>query len=498
MAQAFARPDPFFDSHNKRYESLTPDDVLLMPQKTDVYPEATKVATRITRHVSSKNPAISAAMDRVTEAPMSIAMAKAGGMGVIHRLLTPELQAKEVIRVHYEMTRLIKSPVTKQETMTVQELLNWLDGRRKSGKTAFDTHPIVDTKARLVGLVGGKEIRYCRDKSLPLGKIMTRFRDLVKAGPGTSPEDAYEMMMSFQVSALLLVDDDRTLFGMYLLTDLERKFSSDNGGYNLDENGELAAAAAVGTNPGELVRVEALLAAKVNLIVLDTAHGHSNAAAKQIREIKKMSRNRVDILAGNVATAAGAIFLAESGADGIKVGIGPGSICTTRIVAGIGVPQLTAVHACARAVRRFGIPVCADGGVRSSGDLVKLLGVGASSVMSGSLLAGTDESPGTLSIIRGREVKEYRGMGSEAVMAVNADRYRQKRDNFVAEGIETNVPYRGSVARVITTLTNGLRAGLAYNGARSIVELQKMAMFTRISNNGLIESHPHDVLFYDN
>jgi IMP dehydrogenase len=483
----------FFDSHNTRFEALTFDDVLLKPGHSDIAPDMVDTSSRLTRTLRCRVPLLSAAMDTVTEAPMAIALAKAGACGVIHRLLDPKPQAKEVERVKHATHKLIRTPISKPAAMTVGELLQWEAAREKSGKTVFHTHPIVDGRGRFIGIVGGKDVRYCPDRSMTLGQIMKPVASMVKAGKNTSPEQAFKIMLKKRVSALPILGRKRTDFSMYLLSDLERLFSDDRGGYNLDDDGRLIAAAAISSHPKELSRSHLLIDAGVDIIVVDTAHGDSDATALQVQRVKRQS-GKVQVIAGNVATYDGAKLLADAGADAIKVGIGPGSICTTRIVAGVGVPQLTAINDAVRGVDGYDVPVIADGGVRSTGDMIKAFCAGAETVMAGSIFAGTDESPGMLTIEKGREVKTYRGMGSAAVMQISGERYRQNKDNFVAEGVEGTVPYRGPVSRVVGKCVNGIRTGCGYLGVRAIRELPYAANFVRISNNGLRESHPHDVI----
>ena len=485
-----AELDALFDAH--KYQSYTFDDMLILPGLSDVYPHMIDLRSQITRNVFVRKPIIGAAMETVTEARAAIALAKVGGLGVIHRLLEPHMQAEEVQRVKYETNKIVKSPITKRDKMKVWELLEWSANRKKAGKTEFDTHPIEDEHGCIVGIVGGKNLRYCQDHSTSLGEIMTPRAELVKAEPGTSPADALRIMHEHKVSALPLIDGNWKLRGMYVLSDLERKLKSDGGGYNLDDNGQLVVAASIGTGEKELERAHLLVQAGVNVLVIDTAHGHSMGVAQMIRQLKHRYP-QVDVLAGNVATAAGAEHLILHGADGIKVGIGPGSICTTRVVSGVGVPQISAIYHCARMGMRHGVPVCADGGIKNTGDMVKALVAGAHTVMLGSLLAGTEESPGELRTYQGREVKTYRGMGSQDVMRLSGERYRQNKDDFIAEGITSRVPFRGSVSRVMNNYVLGIKSGLGYIGATTIDETHRKGMFTIITGNGLRESYPHDV-----
>jgi IMP dehydrogenase len=426
-------------------------------------------------------------MDTVTEGNMAIAMAQAGGMGVIHRNMDPDLQAAAVRQVKKFESGMVVNPITISPEATLGDLKEIKAKHRISGI------PVVDGSGRLVGIITNRDVRFEEDLNRKVGDLMTR--KLVTVKEGVSQADARKLLHEHRIEKLIVVDDNFKCTGLITVTDMDKAALNPNA--VKDEHGRLRVAAATGTGEGNFVRAEMLIDAEVDLVVVDTAHGHSAFVLEQVRRIKKLS-NRVQVIAGNVATADATLALIDAGADAIKVGIGPGSICTTRVVAGVGVPQLTAIMDCADAARKSGVPVIADGGIKFSGDLAKALAAGAGCAMVGNLLAGTDESPGEVYLYQGRSYKSYRGMGSVGAMARgSADRYFQAdvRDQLklVPEGIEGQVPYKGPASAVLHQLAGGLRAAMGYTGSANLKELQEQAEFIRISGAGLRESHVHDV-----
>jgi len=466
-------------------EGLTFDDVLLVPRHSDVMPRDVKLTTRFSRNVPLNIPLSSAAMDTVTEEKLAVALAREGGLGVIHRNLTIEAQVREVDKVKRSANGVILDPVTLAPRATIRE------GREIMARFNISGLPVVDEKKRVVGILTRRDCRFQTSDDTPVGEIMTR-ENLVTAPPGTSLDDARQLLYRNKVEKLLIVDKDLRLQGLITMKDLNMLSAFPSSA--TDARGRLRVAAAVGVADYE--RCEGLVKAGVDVLVVDTAHGHSTNVMTTVSELKR--RFQVDVVAGNVATAEGALALADAGADGVKVGIGPGSICTTRIVAGIGVPQLTAVMECAQALQKRGVPVIADGGIRFSGDVVKALAAGASCVMLGSLFAGLEESPGEVILYKGRSFKSVRGMGSiGAMLQGSKERYRQGEvataDKLVPEGIEGMVPYKGRLSDYAYQLVGGVRAGLGYCGARTIAELWEKRQFIRITSAGMKESHPHDV-----
>jgi IMP dehydrogenase len=468
-------------------EGLTFDDVLLVPRASSVLPRHVDVGTRLTRRIRLNIPIVSSPMDTVTESRMAIAMAREGGMGVIHKNLSAEQQAAEVDKVKRSEHGVIIDPFFLGPESLVSEALAMMARYRISGV------PIVREGGYLVGILTNRDLRFETRFERPVSEVMTRDH-LVTAPEGTTLEEAKEILGRHKIEKLPLVDAHGRLRGLITIKDIEKARKFPNAAK--DDNGRLLAAAAVGVGPEHLERVEALVAARVDVVVVDTAHGHSRGVLDQVRLIKARFPD-VEVVAGNVATREGTVALIEAGADAVKVGVGPGSICTTRVVAGVGVPQVTAVFEAYRAAQAYDVPVIADGGVRLSGDLVKAVAAGASSVMIGSLLAGCDESPGEMEIFRGRSFKVYRGMGSLGAMREGSrDRYFQEEitdEKLVPEGIEGRVPYRGAVSDTIYQLVGGLRAGMGYCGAATLKELAEEAVFVRITNAGMHESHVHDV-----
>jgi IMP dehydrogenase len=472
-------------------EALAFDDVLLAPGYSAVLPSDTDISTRLTRTIRLNLPIISAAMDTVTESGLAIAMAQAGGIGVIHRNLTPEEQADAVRRVKKFESGMVVNPLTINPDATLADALALM---KQHGISGF---PVVEngkTPGRLVGILTNRDVRFASDPLQKVAELMTR-DDLVTVREDVGQDEAKRLLHYHRIEKLLVVDEDYRCVGLITVKDMEK--SRLNPHATKDDHGRLRVAAASSVGDAGFERSERLVDAEVDLVVIDTAHGHSKGVIEAVNRVKKLS-NRVQVIAGNVATADGAKALIDAGADAVKVGIGPGSICTTRIVAGVGVPQLSAIMDTARAAADSGVPIIADGGVKFSGDLAKALAAGASSAMIGSLLAGTDESPGEVYLHHGRSYKAYRGMGSIGAMARgSADRYFQAevRDTLklVPEGIEGQVPYKGPVAGVLHQLAGGLRAAMGYAGAANLAELRDKARFLRISAASMQESHTHGV-----
>jgi IMP dehydrogenase len=466
-------------------ECLTFDDVLLAPAYSEVLPKDVDTRSRLTRSIELNVPLISAAMDSVTEARAAITMAREGGIGVLHKNLDPETQALEVQKVKRAESGMVAAPVTAHPGQSLREALGIMQQHNISGV------PVVEGD-KPVGILTARDIRFERNLDQPVAALMTR--ELVTVPPGTSNDDAKRLLHKHRIEKLLVVDHGK-LVGLITIKDI---LQADRHPQAIkDTKGRLRVGAAIGPGPDRERRTEALVAAGVDVIVVDTAHGHSRGVLDAVRETKRAYPG-VEIIAGNVATAEATEALIEAGADAVKVGIGPGSICTTRVVAGIGVPQNTAVSDCARVADRYGVPIVADGGVKFSGDVTKAIAAGASSVMIGSLFAGTDESPGELVLFQGRSYKVYRGMGSLGAMRKGSkDRYGQggtADEKLVPEGIEGRVPHRGSLTSILYQLVGGLRSGMGYTGCRTIQELRTKAKFVRITSQGLRESHVHDVM----
>ena len=468
-----------------KYKALTFEDVLLVPQYSNVLPKEVELKTQFTRNVSLNIPIVSAAMDTVTEARAAIALARLGGIGVIHKNMDVETQAKEVEKVKKSESGIIIDPVKVLPDSTIGEALQIMENFRISGV------PVVDKHNKLLGILTNRDLRFEKNLNRPVKDLMTKM-PLVTAEEGISLDEAEQILHKHKIEKLPIIDKDGHLKGLITIKDIKKKKEYPNA--NKDEFGRLRVAAAVGVGNG-VERAAALVGAGVDVIVVDSAHGHSQGILDVVKAIKE--RFAVDVVAGNVATAAATRALIEAGADAVKVGIGPGSICTTRIVAGVGVPQISAIDECAAEGRKHGVPVIADGGIKYSGDIAKALAVGASSVMVGSLLAGTEESPGESIMYQGRKYKAYRGMGSIGAMQKGSnDRYFQEgtaADKLVPEGIEGMVPYRGKIADVIHQLIGGLRASMGYCGAKDIPTFHEVAEFVEITSAGLKESHVHDV-----
>ena len=469
-------------------EGLTFDDVLLVPAYSEVLPREVSVQTRFSRNIRLNIPIVSAAMDTVTEAPLAIALAREGGIGVIHKNMSIAEQAAHVRRVKRAENGMIYDPVTISKDHTVSDALAMMHENKIGGI------PVVDGDRRLIGIVTNRDLRFQRDKARRIEEVMTPGERLVTTH-STELAHAQEVLLGSEIEKLPVVDDDGRLVGLITYKDITKV--QDHPNACKDAKGRLRVAAGVGITPDVMERVAALVAESVDAVVLDSAHGHSANIVRALRQIKAAYPS-LDVVVGNIATAEAARFLIDAGADGIKVGIGPGSICTTRIIAGVGVPQLSAIYAAATEAKHSGIPVIADGGLRYSGDIVKALAAGGDCVMIGSMFAGTEEAPGETIIYNGRKFKSYRGMGSiDAMKAGSADRYFQKGcegniNKLVPEGIVARVPFKGALSETVYQLIGGVRSGMGYCGAKDIAALQQ-AKFIRITASGMHESHPHDV-----
>lgn len=466
-------------------EGITFDDVLLVPARSDFVPSQANTSTRLTRNIKINIPIISAAMDTVTESALAIALAQEGGIGIIHKNLSVEAQKREVTKVKRSENGVILDPVTLAPDLSVRVARELMSEQNVSGI------PIVE-KGKLVGILTKRDMKFLNDDSVQIREVMTK-ENLVTGPAGTTLEQAQEILKKHKVEKLLLVKNSGELAGLITMRDIDREQQFS---YAVrDSRGRLRVGAAVGVKDQD--RVKALIEAEVDVIVVDTAHGHSKNVIDMVKWIK--SNFKIDVIAGNIATAEAARDLIEAGADAVKVGIGPGAICTTRIISGVGVPQITAVMDAVGYAESHGVPVISDGGIRHSGDITKAIAAGASSVMLGSLFAGLAESPGQLVIYKGRQFKEYRGMGSIGAMVQgSADRYGQdkgtEKDKLVPEGVEGRVPYRGMLSSYVYQLVGGLRAGMGYCGTPTVEELRKKARFVRISSAGVSESHPHDIM----
>jgi len=468
-------------------EALTFDDVLLVPAYSEVIPTEISTATQLTRSIRMRIPFLSAAMDTVTEADMAIAVAREGGIGVVHKNMSPHLQAGEVERVKRSESGMITKPITLEPDKTIEQALDLMKHYRISGV------PITEGK-KLVGILTNRDLRFVKDLTMKVTEVMTS-ENLVTVPEGTTLEDAAEILHKHRIEKLLVVNGEGELRGLITVKDIQKKLDYPNS--CKDDAGRLRVAAAVGVGPDTMMRVDLLMDAGVDLLVVDTAHGHSRNVLDMVKVIKQKYADS-QILAGNIATGAAAQALIDAGADAVKVGIGPGSICTTRVVAGVGVPQITAIMDVAVVTRKNGIPLVADGGIRYSGDVAKAIAVGADVVMAGSLLAGTDESPGEKILYEGRVYKTYRGMGSLGAMQKGSkDRYFQgdisDAEKLVPEGIEGRVPYKGKARDVLYQMVGGLRSGMGYCGCPDIVRFQQNAELVRATGAGMVEGHPHDI-----
>ncbi|MDR1056254.1 MAG: IMP dehydrogenase [Prevotellaceae bacterium] len=469
-------------------EGLTFDDVLLIPAYSEVLPRTVDISTRFSRNIPLSAPIVSAAMDTVTESKLAIAIAREGGIGVIHKNMTIEQQADQVRRVKRAENGMIYDPVTIRRNGTVADALNLMREFKIGGI------PVVDDDKKLIGIVTNRDLRFLDDLSTPINEVMTK-ENLITTGKDTDLQQASKLLRTHKIEKLLVVDSDNTLIGLLTYKDITK--IKDNPNASKDSKGRLCVAAGIGVTCDTLLRIEALVKVEVDAIVIDTAHGHSLHVIEMLKKVKKAFPH-IDVIVGNIATPEAARLLVDAGADAIKVGIGPGSICTTRIIAGVGVPQLSAIYDIAKELQGSGVPVIADGGIRYSGDIVKAIAAGADTIMAGSLFAGVEESPGETIILNGRKFKSYRGMGSlEAMQKGSKDRYFQADveddiKKLVPEGIVAQVPYKGTLSEVVYQMIGGLRAGMGYCGAPDIATLKK-AHFTRITSAGVIENHPHDV-----
>ena len=469
-------------------EGLTFDDVLLIPARSDVIPSETDTSTQFTRNIRLQIPLCSAAMDTVTEAALAIALAQQGGIGVIHKNLSIERQAEEVDKVKRSESGMIVDPVTIRPDRPVREALQVMETYHISGV------PVVDEAGHLVGIITNRDLRFETRFDIPVSEVMTK-QPLVTVPVGTTLEQAKAVLQKHRIEKLLVIDHDKRIKGLITVKDIQKAIKYP--GAAKDHLGRLRVAAAIGATGDFRERADELVKARVDCLVIDTAHGHSTRVIEAVSEIKKR-HSETDLIAGNVGTTEGARELIDAGVDAIKVGIGPGSICTTRVVTGAGVPQVTAIQSCVKATQNSGVPLISDGGVKFSGDVAKAIAAGADIVMIGSLFAGTEEAPGELILFQGRSFKTYRGMGSIGAMREGSrDRYAQDtamESKLVPEGIEGRVPYKGTMAEMVTQLVGGLRSGMGYTGCKNISEFKEKSQFIRITSAGLRESHVHDVI----
>lgn len=489
-----SKKDVFFQKMDELGLALTYDDVRLRTSYSESMPDDVFLATRFSRRVPLKMPLVSAAMDTVTTSRLAIEMASLGGLGIIHRNFSPKEQASEVATVKLYLNGIVDTPICVRDTDTIETILRKRD---EKGYT-FHSFPVIDAQGKLVGIITKNDFEFCDNVRKIAREVMASNLVLVSSRVGS--EDAYAIMNKNKKKVLPVVKSSGEVDGMYTFKDLKRLFSPGITNYNVDERNQLRVGAAIGVGNDALERASLLLEKHVDVLVIDTAHGDSKKVIETIKQLKGIYGDKVDIVAGNVSEAASTEHLIATGADGIKVGQGPGSICTTRIIAGIGSPQVSAVYNCARIASVHDVPVCADGGVKYSGDIPIAIGAGASSVMLGSMLAGTEEAPGDLVFFEGRQWKQYRGMGSVGAMEANKSsraRYGQRdveqKSDLVPEGVEGLVPYKGSVKNVLVQYIGGLRRGMGYTGTTTIRELQERADFIRLSPAGSAESHPHDV-----
>lgn len=469
------------------HRGLTFDDVLVLPKYSEVLPRDTNTKTRLTKGLKINIPIVSAAMDTVTEARLAIAISREGGIGIIHKNMSIESQAMQVKKVKRSESGMIKDPITLSKTNTLGEALSVMKENRIGGI------PITDETNTLIGIITNRDLRFQRDLNTLIGDVMTT-EGLITAASGTDLKEAEQILQQYKIEKLPVVDSDQKLLGLITFKDIQKVKNHPQA--CKDSFGRLMVGAAVGVTADTMERVSALVEQDVDVIAIDTAHGHSKGVVKELKKVKAKFPN-LQVIVGNVATAEAARYLVDNGADAVKVGVGPGSICTTRIIAGIGAPQLSAIMECSKALEGTGVPVIADGGIRYSGDLVKAIVAGADTIMAGSLFAGTEEAPGEVSFYDGRKVKSYRGMGSiEAMKKGSTDRYFQDAEaeigKLVPEGIVGTVDYKGSLSEVVYQYIGGLRAGMGYTGSSTIPDL-KNAKFTQITGSGIRESHPHDI-----
>ena len=472
-----------------KHKALTFDDVLLLPRYSDFLPSEADISSNLTENITLKMPLLSAAMDTVTESKMAISLAEAGGIGVIHKNNSIEKQASEVKSVKKYESGIVRDPVTISSTNSIEEL------KKLTNELSISGMPVVDN-GQLKGIVTGRDFRYAENMDSNVSTIMTPFEKLVTVNEGFSQEDVMQLMYKNRIEKVLVLDENKNLSGLVTMKDIEKSAQHPNA--TKDSSGRLRVAAAIGTEQNTLERAEALFEAGVDVFVIDSAHGHSKNVIDTIKTIKRSFKD-IEIIGGNIATADAAKELAKAGVSAVKVGMGPGSICTTRIIAGIGVPQITAILEIKQAIKKNNVKVIADGGIRFSGDIAKAISAGADSVMLGSLFAGTEEAPGKVELFQGRSFKTYRGMGSIGAMTErnDANRYLQEdteSDKLVPEGIEGRVPYKGLVINVINQLEGGLRQSMGYVGCKNIEAMQKESQFIEITNAGMTESHVHDVM----
>jgi IMP dehydrogenase len=483
------KQDSFFKKISDQGIALTYDDVRLTTGYSAVLPDSINIESKFSKNVGLKIPIASAAMDTVTEAEMAIEIAKLGGIGVIHKNFSPQEQAAQVAKVKYHLNGLIEKPICFDENVSIGEILAY----RKEKEFSFHSFLITDKNYRLVGILTKNDFDFCEDFSLKAKQVMTK--SVITGNPSIGLREAYRVMKESKKKAIPLVDKDGKVAGLYTFSDVKRILSGDSKSFNVDKNGRLRVAAAVGVYDDAFERVESLVAEKIDLVIIDTAHGDSKGVMETLKVLKK--RYEVDVVVGNISEPESAERLCRAGADGLKIGQGPGSICTTRIIAGIGKPQVSAIYECAKVASKFGVPVCADGGLKYSGDIPIAIGAGAHSVMMGNMLAGTKESPGEFRFHQGVQYKVYRGMGSLGAMERykgSRERYNQGKNDLVPEGMEGMVPYKGPLKEVICQYIGGLRRGMGYVGAENIEDLRAIAQFVRITEAGKAESHPHDIV----
>jgi IMP dehydrogenase len=484
-----AKRDAFFSNVSDQGIALTYDDVRLTTGYSATLPDHINVESKFSRNVGLKMPIVSAAMDTVTEAEMAIAIAKLGGIGVIHKNFTAQEQVDQVAKVKYHLNGCIEKPICFDENVPIGEIL----AHRKERGFNFHSFLVTDSRHHLVGILTKNDFDFCEDHSLKARQVMTK--NVITGHPGIGLREAYRIMKESKKKAIPLVDKDGKVAGLYTFSDVKRILSGDSKSFNVDKNGRLRVAAAIGVYDDAYERVEKLVAEKIDLVIIDTAHGDSKGVIETLKVLKK--RFDIDVVVGNISEPESAERLCRAGADGLKIGQGPGSICTTRIIAGIGKPQVSAIYECAKVASKFGVPVCADGGLKFSGDIPIAIGAGAHSVMMGNMLAGTKESPGEFRFHQGVQYKVYRGMGSLGAMESNKgsrERYNQGKNDLVPEGMEGMVPYKGPLKEVLYQYIGGLKRGMGYVGAGNIEELRTIAQFVRITEAGKAESHPHDIV----
>lgn len=484
-----AKRDAFFKKISNQGMALTYDDVRLSTGYSATLPDNVTIESKFSRNVGLKIPIASAAMDTVTEAEMAIEIAKLGGIGVIHKNFSAQDQASQVAKVKFHLNGLIEKPICFDEHITIGEIL----ARKEERAFNFHSFLLHDSAHRLVGLLTKNDFDFCEDRSLKAKQIMTK--NVITGTPGTGLREAYRIMKESKKKVLPLVDKDGKVVGLYTFSDVKRILFGDSKTFNVDQSGRLRVAAAVGVYDDAFERVEKLISEKIDLVIIDTAHGDSAGVIETLKQIKK--KYDIDVVAGNISEPESAERLCRAGADGLKIGQGPGSICTTRVIAGIGKPQVSAIYECAKVASKFGVPVCADGGLKFSGDIPIAIGAGAHSVMMGNMLAGTKESPGEFRFHQGVQYKVYRGMGSLGAMESHKgsrERYNQGKNDLVPEGMEGMVPYKGPLREVIYQYIGGLRRGMGYVGAGNIEDLRMIAQFVRLTEAGKAESHPHDII----